>query len=720
MPLTLSRILQLETQNVAEVLDADELSKVSSRCYDEFQMDNDTRSDWLKKNQDAIKIAEQAWEVKSHPWPGASNVKYPLIAGAAMQFAARAYPAILNQQEVIRAKVTGRDDDGAKWARAQRIQKHMNYQLTEQMVEWEEDMDKLLHGLPILGSFFKKTYFSPIRQRPISDLIAPQDFVVNNNVKRLEDARRGTHIFSLFKNQILERQASRMWIQDDLKLVSSGMDEQGPFTCLEQHRWLDLDGDGYEEPYIVTLVNDLGVDEGGQTNIQSGGTVVRIVPRFFLEDIATNERGKVLAIKAQEIFSKFDFLPDFCGKFMGIGFGQLLLPINEAINTLINQLVDAGTINNMQSGFLSKQLKLRGGRITLEPGEWRQVDALTQDLRGAIVPVPSKEPSLVLFQMLGLLIESGKQLSSVSEVLSGEQSGVNVPATTTLALIEQGLKVFSAINKRIYRSLKQEFTILYGINSHYLEDEEYFRVLDEQQVVARSDYAMGDCDVLPVADPASSTDIQKLIKAEALMKTIGAPGAADPRAIMRKYYEALKVEDMERFYPENPPEQPPPPDVQDTMSKMKERQTKLPVEIEKLQSEAALNYAKAQSEAGAAQMEQMAAKMDMMLEQQRMSNDAQQAQLNMQLQMQKSEDARRQSQLDHQNTQEEQRMEFLKLVQSSKQAEDGNQLERERMAHEGAEATKERAHGEVESGKDRDAAEQQMMMQAKLKPKGEK
>jgi len=153
---------------------------------------------------------------------------------------------------------------------------------------------------------------------------------------------------------------------------------------------------------------------------------------------------------------------------------------------------------------------------------------------------------------------------------------------------------------------------------------------------------------------------------------------------------------------------------------MKERQTKLPVEIEKLQSEAALNYAKAQSEAGAAQMEQMAAKMDMMLEQQRMSNDAQQAQLNMQLQMQKSEDARRQSQLDHQNTQEEQRMEFLKLVQSSKQAEDGNQLERERMAHEGAEATKERAHGEVESGKDRDAAEQQMMMQAKLKPKGEK
>lgn len=694
--LTLKRILEYPTQNIAELLDKYELGKIAARCYEEYALDDDTRADWKAKNVEALKIAEQQWEKKSHPWPGASNVKYPLIAGASMQFAARAYPAILNQQEIVKAKITGRDDNGAKWARAQRIQKHMNYQLTEQMPEWEEDMDKMLHGLPVLGTYFKKTYFSPIRQRPISDLIAPQDFVVNNNVKRLEDARRGTHVFSLFKNQILERQAAGLWLDDDLKLSPSGLDDQGPYTILEQHRWLDLDGDGYEEPYVVTLVNDLGVDQDGKHQIESGGTVVRITPLYFLEDISLNSKGKVVSIKKQDVFSKFGFIPDFCGRFMDVGFGQLLLPINEAINTMINQLVDAGTISNLQGGFMSKQLKLKGGAITLEPGEWRQIDALTQDLRGAILPLPVKEPSMVLFQMLGFLVDAGKSLSSVSEVLSGEQSGVNVPATTTLALIEQGLKVFSAINKRIYRSLKQEFGILYQINSHYLEDEEYFRVLDEQQVVARSDYALGDCDIYPVADPSSSTDVQKLIKAEALMKTVGMPGSADPYLILHKYYEALKVEDLERFHPAQPQPTEPPAEVKDIESKMQERQAKLPAEVEVLQSTAALNYAKAQSEAGSMQMEEMAKKMDMILEQQRWAREERDSQLDMALQLQKAEDRKEKMARDSEHKKDAQDLELLKLIQTDSQAKDKAELERERMQHESIEAERDRLRGESE------------------------
>lgn len=690
MPLTLSKILEHPTQNIAELLDKSELNRIASRCYEEFQLDDDTRAEWKEKNKEALKIAEQTWEKKSHPWPGASNVKYPLIAGASMQFAARAYPAIFNQQELIKAKVVGRDDSGAKWARAQRIQKHMNYQLTEEMSEWEEDMDKLLHGLPVLGTYFKKTYFSTIRQRPISDLIAPQDFVVNNNVKRLEDARRGTHVFSLFKNQILERQAASLWLDEDLKLSPNGMDEQGPYTILEQHRWLDLDGDGYEEPYVVTLVNDMGVDEAGKHQIQNGGTVVRITPLYFVEDISINSSNKVVSIKKQDVFSKFEFIPDFCGRFMGVGFGQLLLPINEAINTLTNLLVDGGVLSNMQSGFLSKQLNLKGGTITLEPGEWKQIDALTQDLRGAILPLPIKEPSAVLFQLLGFMVDAGKSLSSVSEVLSGEQSGVNVPATTTLALIEQGLKVFSAINKRIYRSLKQEFSILYQINSHYLEDEEYFRILDEQQVVARSDYAMGDCDIYPVADPSASTDVQKLIKAEALMKTVGMPGSADPHLILHKYYEALKVEDLEKFHPAEPQPTPPPPEAQDLMAKTQERQAKLPHEIEVLQSEAAMNYAKAQTEASAVQIEQMSKKMDIILEQQRWAREERDAQMDMALQVQKAADRKQKMELDHQTKQDAQDLELLKLVQSDSQAKDEAELERERMQHERIEAEKDR------------------------------
>ena len=297
---------------------------------------------------------------------------------------------------------------------------------------------------------------------------------------------------------------------------------------------------------------------------------------------------------------------------------------------------------------------------------------------------------MVLFQLLGFMVDAGKSLSSVSEVLSGEQSGVNVPATTTLALIEQGLKVFSAINKRIYRSLKQEFSILYQINSHYLEDQEYFRILDEQNVVARADYAMGDCDIYPVADPSASTDVQKLIKAEALMKTVGMSGSADPHLILHKYYEALKVEDLEKFHPANPQPTPPPPEAQDILSKTQERQAKLPHEIEVLQSEAAVNYAKAQTEANAAQIADMAKKMDMILEQQRWAREERDSQIDTALQIQKAQDRKQKMELDHGLKQGAQDLELLKLIQTNSQAKDEAELERERMQHERIEAEKDR------------------------------
>ena len=679
MALSLSKILQHENQNVAELLDEQMLGTLSARCYEEYELDWMTLADWRAKTEEALKIAQQIWEKKSHPWPGASNVKYPLIAGASMQFAARAYPNIISGTEIVRTKVIGRDLDGQKWARAQRVQKHLNYQLCEQMSEWEEDMDKLLHGLPVLGSYFKKTYFSPIRQRPISDLCPPQDVTFNNNVARLEDLRRISHCFTLYKNDILERQRASVWLDKDLKLTSSGEDEQGPYICLEQHRWLDLDEDGYEEPYVVTLVNSLGLASDGTRNME-GGDIVRIVPRYFVEDIALNSSNKVVAIRPQQVFSKFDFLPDLCGKLMGVGFGQLLLPINESINTIINQLIDAGTINNLQSGFLSKQLKIKGGRITLEPGEWKQIDALTQDLRGAILPIPTKEPSLVLFQLLGMLTDAGKQLSSVSEVLSGEQSGVNVPATTTLALIEQGLKVFSSINKRIYRALKSEFNILYQINSRYLEDQEYFRVLDEEQLIARQDYATGDADVYPLADPSISTDIQKLIKAEALMKTIGVPGSADPRLIVHKYYEALKVEDLERFHPEQAQEQPPPPEAQDIMAKIKEREAKLPHEIERIKSESTLNFAKADAENAAETLEQLRLKIDTMMQMQQQAEQQKQAmaQQAQQAQQQAAQQAQGQQEGAQANA-----LELMKLAQSGQVEQEYSNIEREKVAQAG-------------------------------------
>lgn len=591
----------LKSQLLVDDLDNDQLASAANRSVEEYEIDKQSRSGWEEKSTEALKIAEQVWEKKNTPWEGAANVKFPLISIASIQFGARSYPALIGS-EIAKSKVIGADPDGAKRARADRVQKHMNYQLMEQMTEWEAGMDRLLCSLPVLGTVFKKTYFDPLLGRSVSKMCMPQDVVVNNDHSEdLDQARRITHCYKLWRNDVIEKQRGGLWTAKPITLAGFDQDEQGPFEFLEQHRWLDLDKDGYEEPYTVTIARETQ-------------QLVRIAPRFFEEDIQLNHRGEIQKIKAHQFFTKYGFMPDFCGKFYDLGFGQLLCPLNEGINTTINQLLDAGALATSQGGFISKALRIRGGEVRIGMGEWRWVDALSQDLRASIMPLPYKEPSSVLFQLLGLLIEVGKQLSSVSEVLSGEQSGVNVPATTTLALIEQGLKVFTAINKRVYRSLGEELKKLFYLNSHFLDEKEYYRILDEEHAIARQDYALGDCDIAPVADPNASSDTQLLIQAEALMKTLGAPGSADPRMIMHKYYEALKVRDLDKFHPLQAPPAEPPPEVMDIMAKIQERQAKLPYELKKLEAEALALTAKAESISTDQQFQQLQLKTDTLLE----------------------------------------------------------------------------------------------------------
>jgi len=644
MASTLQRLVNIlqSTSLIDEKSIQEDKGKIAARCYEEFEMDLRSRGEWEQQSKGALEIAKQVWSKKTEPWDGAANVKYPLIAGAAVQFGARAYPAILSGRDIVRTKIVGQDPDGSKSARAARVQKHMNYQLTEQIKDWDEGMDKLLHGLPVLGTMFKKTYWSKLLERPVSELVLPHDLVVNNDTtKDILEARRITHIFALFKNEIIERMRSGIWTKDETileRLNPTGTDEQGPYTVLEQHRWLDLDDDGYEEPYAVTMLPGIGMTDGGVHQFQVGD-IVRIVPRYFPEDVELNEDGKIKKINPQCAFSKYTFIPDFCGKFYDVGFGQLLNPLNEAVNGLINQLLDAGTLSNMQSGFIAKGLKVKGGEMRFSPGEFKQVNSLMNDLRGSILPLPYKEPSPTLMNLLTFLVDAGKQLSSVSEVLSGEQSGVNVPATTTLALIEQGLKVFTAINKRVYRGMASEFEIIYYLNARYLSDAEYFKILDEENIIARSDYAMGDCDIYPVADPTNATSTQKLIKAEALMKTMGMPGAADPRAILHKYYEALEIDDLEKFHPEQGPEPPPDPKAEDIKSSIQERQAKLPYEIEKLRTESIKNIALAEAAEIGPQLEQYKLALQSVLQdrQQRGDQELQQQQMDQQAQMQQAQ-----------------------------------------------------------------------------------
>jgi len=542
--------------NVAELLSTQDLDRIGQRVTREYDIDKTSRAEWEDLNREGMKLAKQALEQKNTPWPRASSVKYPLITTAAIQFAARAYPEIVQGSEIVKCRVQGEDPDNMKQEIATRISQHMSWQLLEEMDGWEEETDKLLHVLPVAGMCFRKTYFDNIEKVNRSDLCLADDVVIHYKAKNMHTVRRITHVLEYYQNDIYERIARGIWLDRELPRAEDAEhpgEEDAPHKFLEQHRWLDLDGDGYEEPYIVTCHKDLA-------------RVVRIVPRFEVTGIEFSDTGKLVRIKPTEYFTKFGFIPAPDGSIYDIGFGILLYPINESINVIMNQLIDAGTLHNLQSGWIDKGLREKGGVKAFSPGEWRKTEVKLvggKRLQDMVLPLPTKEPSAVLFQMLGLLIDAGEKIGTVKDILTGKPPGSNVPATTILALIEQGLKVFSAIYKRIFRSMGEEYRKLFALNAVYMDEEKYFRLMDTQQTVGLQDYNVQDLDVVPVADPTMSSDVQRIAKSQAIAQTISGRPNVNEDEITERMIQAINVPDPERLV--IPPEQrqppPPPPEI---------------------------------------------------------------------------------------------------------------------------------------------------------------
>lgn len=539
-------------------IDPQIVTKIATRVINGYDIDETSRSEWKTKTEEGLKVAKQITEEKTFPWKGAANVKYPLIAIASIQFAARSYPQIVNGTDIVKAQVVGEDPQGVKQDRAKRISQHMSWQCLDQMPEWEPDMDQLLHGVPVVGSYFKKTFFDPLIERNRSICCTPIDIVVNMKHKGdLTTCRRISHRLFLYKNEVIERANAGIYVEDAHTFMTNqtNEDESPQELFIEQHMWYDADGDGYEEPYISTVHYE-------------SQKVVRIVANYDESTIKIKDtKEEVKKIDKIEYFTKYSFIPSPDGDFYDIGFAHLLGPINEAMSTLINQLLDSGSLSNMQSGFISKGLRWGGGRLEFDLGEWKPVDTVGMSLKDAVFPLPVREPSQVLFQLLGLLNEAGQKLASVSDAMSGDMPSQNTPATTTLAMIEQGLKVFTAIYKRLYRSMKSEYKKMYRLNSLYMDETEYFRVLDTQHAIKRVDYAMFDMDVVPVADPNMASEAQRLATANALLGTMEMnPLPSGKAEILRQYYEAIGAKNIDKLL--NMEElvsmmegQPPPPEV---------------------------------------------------------------------------------------------------------------------------------------------------------------
>lgn len=609
----------LDSVNICELLEEESLAEISQKILTGYEIDEQSREEWKKRNKEAMKLAMQIWEQKNDPFEKASNVKYPLLSIAAIQFSSRAYPNIVQGFDVVKGKVVGNDMDGLKSVKAMRVQQHMNYQLMEQMEEWEEETDKLLTVLPIVGCVFKETYFDPVLGRNVSEFIAPNDLVLHYFAKSIETTPRITKKFYLYPNEIEERIRSGLYLNLDYGTPhtdknederQSSNDEYRPHLFLAQHTFLDLDGDGYFEPYIVTYHYDTQ-------------KVVRIVPRFDQDSISFNNDLKIRYIKADQYFTKFGFLPSPDGSIMDIGFGSLLTPINSTVNTTINQLLDAGTLANSQGGFMGRGINLGRGRgggvLKMKLNEWLPVPATGDDLRKNFFPLPTKEPSLVLFQLLGFMVNAGEKLSSVTELLMGEQSVQNEPATTSLARIEQGLKIFGAIHKRIFRALRKEFKKLYQLNAKYMQEEEYFNILDGNvpAQALRSDYDTASCDIMPVANPNEVSDTQKLVKAQILFGLKG-QGLNDAE-INKRFLEAMQIPDVQMVL--NNPEPPQPdPKILIEADKLNLETAKFHFEIEKyvdeqakIHSEIMKNIATAEATEVGPQLEQYKTQMQGLL-----------------------------------------------------------------------------------------------------------
>lgn len=544
--------------NLCDRFEEADLKRIGEHIWEGYAHDKQSRYKWERRTQAAMDLAMQVQKDKSFPWPGCSNVAFPLITISALQFHSRAYPAIISGLEVVKCRVIGEDPSGMKTQRAARIAMHMSWQVLEEQPEWEEQKDRLLINLPIVGTTFVKSYYCTERRRRIDETVLAQDLVIDYWAKSIESCPRKTHIIPFSRNQLhseIARETFRdvseeAWYKQPSTARRTGQsepkqdnrrgqvppppDETTPFICLEQHVDLDLDGDGYAEPYIITVE-------------ESSKCVLRIVCGFDREDdILRTKDKKIISIRRTEYFTKYEFIPSPDGGIYGVGFGVLLGPLNETVSTLINQMIDAGTLLTTRGGFLGRGAKIRGGNLVVGPFQWQRVDSAGDDLRKNIVPLEVGEPSTVLFQLLGLLINYVERISGTTDPMVGENPGQNTPAETMRTMVQEGQRIYSAVYKRIWRSMKEEFKKGYILNAIYMPTKKPF---GQGQFALREDYLGNPDEIAPAADPNLTSEQMALAQAMTLKQLASQTPGYDAGAVERRVLKLMKVDNIDQVYP---------------------------------------------------------------------------------------------------------------------------------------------------------------------------
>ena len=549
--------------NLAETIQDNELEKMSDNLRAYYEEDKSSRQDWERSYVDGIKLLGFKYEERARPFQGASGVTHPLLAESATQFQAQAYKELLPAGGPVKCNIVGEQNEETE-QQANRVKDYMNYQITTVMEEYDPDMDQLLFHLGLAGSAFKKVYFDAQQQRAKASFIPVEDLIVPFYATDLESCQRITHIVKQSYNEVRKNQVGGFYrdveirpslvennqVQEEYQNVQGissttyGEEDDNEYTLLEFHCDLDIVGfedrnletgepTGIRVPYVVT------VDEGS-------GKVLSIYRNFKQDDPL---RKKI------QYFVHYKFLPGL--GFYGFGLIHMLGGLSRTATSALRQLIDAGTLSNLPAGFKARGLRVADDDNPIQPGEFRDVDAPSGDLRAGLLPLPYKEPSQTLFMLLGFCVDAGKRFAAVADAKIGDSNNAN-PVGTTMAMIEQGTKVMSAIHKRMHYAQKVEFKLLSKVFQQYLPPEYPYNVVGGNRMIKQQDFD-DRVDIMPVSDPNIFSMSQRIQLAQAQLQLTGAnPGIHNIYEAYRRMYQALGVNNIDAVLP--PPPKPGPVD----------------------------------------------------------------------------------------------------------------------------------------------------------------
>ena len=545
--------------NLAEELPEEVLAQMSNSLRSQFSVDQTSRKDWEQSYIRGLDLLGFKYTEVSEPFRGAASVSHPLLAEAVTQFQAGAYKELLPAGGPVKTSIIGEVNDAVE-QQAERVKEFMNYQLMYQMKEYDAEMDQLLFHLPLAGSAFKKVYYDGSMGRPCAKFIPSEDLVINYGASELEDAERITQIIKISPNDLKRQMLSGFYRDVDLNenddLYSSYSDIQekydelegvkkseysGQYELLEMHVDLDLEGfenlgedgepTGLKLPYVVTLE-------------QGTGKVLSIYRNYIENDPM---------FRRQKYFVHYKFLPGL--GFYGFGLVHMLGGLTRTATAALRALLDAGTLSNLPAGFKSRGLRVRDDEQPLMPGEFRDVDAPGGDLRNALMPLPYKGPDTVLFQLLGYVVDAGRRFAAIADMKVGDGSQAN-PVGTTMALLEQGSKVMSAIHKRCHNAQKQEFELLAKLFATSLPPEYPYNVAGGNRAIKATDFD-DRIDVQPVSDPTIFSMSQRIMLAQTQLQLAQSnPQVHNLYEAYRRMYQALGVQQIEAILP--PPAKPEP------------------------------------------------------------------------------------------------------------------------------------------------------------------